>query len=162
MADMNQVVESCKPLLLDWKCVNLRRKNGSHIAEGLENTSTRGVFVLLNDHTICSVFTQNVPGSYEETDSASQRWEIILHSHWLLVALFLSQSESHRRDILSETRRHTAWCIWMGYLTTPSQPGLGEQEGMKERSVHEILIDWQAEEADETDGNVTFFNTQFS
>lgn len=50
----------------------------------------------------------------------------------------------------------------MGYLTTPSQPGLGEQEGMKERSVHEILIDWQAEEADETDGNVTFFNTQFS
>ncbi len=83
----------------------------THITEGLvfsvcrENTSTKGVFVLLNDHTICSVFTQTVPGSLGETDSTPERWEMILHSHRSLVAPFLSQSESLRRDILSETRQ---------------------------------------------------------
>lgn len=72
-----------------------------------ESTSTKGVFVLLNDHTICSVFTQTVPGSLEETDAAPERWDIILHSHWLPVALYL-QGESFRWDILSETRLSVA------------------------------------------------------
>lgn len=36
------------------------------ISPSEENT---GVFVLLNDHTICSAFTQKVPGSLEEADS---------------------------------------------------------------------------------------------
>lgn len=94
-------------------------ENESHVTEGLVssvfrgNTSHKGVFVLLNDRTICAVFTQTVPGSLEKTDSAPERWEIILHSQPSLAALFLSQSESLRRDILSEGRR-AAGLVWMG------------------------------------------------
>lgn len=104
-------------------------ENESHVTEGLVssvfrgNTSHKGVFVLLNDRTICAVFTQTVPGSLEKTDSAPERWEIILHSQPSLAALFLSQSESLRRDILSEGRRAAGLSEW-GNLTTWSQPGL--------------------------------------
>lgn len=102
-----------------WFLWTEKGENESRVTEGLvssvcrENTSHKGVFVLLNDRTICVVFTQTVPGSLEETDSAPERWEIILHSQPSLAALFLSQSESLRRDILSEGRR-AAGLVWMG------------------------------------------------
>lgn len=43
------------------------------ISPSAENPGSKGVFVLLNDHTICSAFTQTVPGSVEEADSAPER-----------------------------------------------------------------------------------------
>lgn len=98
------------PKFLDLKKNEAWRE--SHITQDLvisicrENTrSKKSVCFAGPDHTICSVFTQTVPGSVEETASAPERWEIILHSHWSLVALFLSQSESLRWDILSEMRK---------------------------------------------------------
>lgn len=133
-------------------------ENESRITEGRvfsfcgEHTSTEGVFVLLNDRTICSVFTQTVPGSLEETDSSPERWEMILHSHWSLAAFFLSQNESLKQ----ERGRHTARGIWMGNLTTWSQPDL-EWERRHERKLFAwnsaapptVSSEWQPEEPDE-------------
>ncbi len=78
MAGKNQITQCNVSNHLDQR-KRSRRQNESQIAEGLVisicrgNTSSKAVFVLPNDHTICSVFTQTVPGSLEETDSAPER-----------------------------------------------------------------------------------------
>lgn len=124
---------------------------------------------LLNDHTICSVFTQSVPGSLEETDSAPERWEITLHSHWSLVAPFLSQSESLRRDILSESKQTRSVTHLNGEFNNlkPARSSMSKK-GMKERSLHEILMllqrchqnDKQRKQMSRW-GKCQVFNTQF-
>lgn len=53
--------------------VKKKKSHKASFSPSTEKTSSKGVFVLLNDHTICSVFAQTVPGSADETDSAPKR-----------------------------------------------------------------------------------------
>lgn len=84
----------------------------SRITEGLVSSvcrgdaGTGGMFVLLNDHTICLLFTQTVPGSFWGEPLCS--WEVRNDPPLVVITSFFSspsQSESFRRDILSEARQ---------------------------------------------------------
>lgn len=67
VTDTNHARESRN---LQWKIHTPQRTS---ISPSAENPGSKGVFVLLNDHAICSALTQALPGSLEEADSAPER-----------------------------------------------------------------------------------------
>lgn len=120
---------------------------------------TRGMFVLLNDHTICLLFTQTVPGSFWGETLCS--WEVRNDPALILITSFFFCHRVNPLGVifLAWGDRRTAWRILNGeFNKSKSARSSASKKGLKERSPHETLMLLQRVSSDSHAGETVELN----